>query len=199
MAIFNIWMEWFKQFWVSILPWRLLSIFCSRENMGLKMLFEEFQDGCLVHGHLWYLNGKILAFLSIKRALMFEDVVCRIPSRLLSAWQTLVSECSDLSFGLIGWCLPSRLCQRRTYGFEHGIWRISIWLFSVWPFLISEWDDFSYPESPCCRTHPIKFQLETIYGLEDVVWRISRSLFSSDIWMEWFYLFWVYMLHDASQ
>ena len=75
MAIFDIWMEWFKRFWVSILPSRLPSILCSRENMGLQMLFEEFQDGCLVHGHLWYLNGKILAILSLKRALSFDDVV----------------------------------------------------------------------------------------------------------------------------
>ena len=27
-------------------------ILCSRENMGWKFLFEEFQDGCLVHDHL---------------------------------------------------------------------------------------------------------------------------------------------------
>ena len=27
-------------------------ILCSRENMCWKFLFEEFQDGCLVHGHL---------------------------------------------------------------------------------------------------------------------------------------------------
>ena len=39
---------------------------------------------------------------------------------------------------------------------------------SEWPFLISEWGDFSYSESPCYLTHPIKFLLETIYGLEDV-------------------------------
>ena len=50
MAIFDIWLEWFKQFWVSILPWRLPSNFSLRENIGLKMLFEEFKDGCLVHG-----------------------------------------------------------------------------------------------------------------------------------------------------
>ena len=36
-------------------------------------------------------------------------------------------------------------------------------------FLISEMDDFSDSESPCCLTHPIKFLLETINGLEDVV------------------------------
>ena len=144
--------EWFKQFWVSILPWRLPSIFCSKENMGLKLLFEEFQEGCLVHGLFWYLNGKILAILSLKRALRFEVVV----------------------------------------------WRISRWLFSAWSFLISEWDDFSYSESPCCLTHSIKFLLVTLYGLEDVVRRLSRCLFSSDIWIEWYYLIWVSMLHDAS-
>ena len=38
--------------------------------MGLKMLLKEFQDG-----HLLYLNGKIIAILSFKRALNFEDAV----------------------------------------------------------------------------------------------------------------------------
>ena len=28
------------------------------------MLFEEFQDGCLVHGHIGYINRMILAILS---------------------------------------------------------------------------------------------------------------------------------------
>ena len=45
---------------------------------------------------------------------------------------------------------------------------------------------FSYSESLWCLMHPIKFLLETIYGLEDVVWRISKYLLKSDIWMEWF-------------
>ena len=191
-------MEWFKQILVSILPWRLPSIFWSRENMGLKMLFEEFQDGYLVHGHLWYLNGKILAILSLKRALSFEDVVWRIQWRLLSAWPLLESECNDLSIWL-NWLMPTiKALPKKTCGLGDVVWRISSRLFSAWPFLISEWYDFSFPESPCCLTHSIKFLLETLYGLEDVVWRISRCLFSSDIWMEWFYLFWVSMLHDAS-
>ena len=186
MAIFDIWMEWVKHIWVSILPWRLPSIFCSRENIGLKMLFEELQDGCLVHGHLWYLNGKILAILSLNRTLSFEDNVWRIPWRLLSAWPSLVSECNDLSIWL-NWLVPTiKVLPKRTYGLEDVVWRISRWLFSAWPFLINEWVDFSYFESPCCRTHPIKFLLETIYGLEDVVWRISRCLFSSENWLEWF-------------
>ena len=44
----------------------------------------------------------------------------------------------------------------------------------------------------------IKCLLKRTYGYEDVVWRISRWLFSSDIWMEWFNLYQVSMLHDAS-
>ena len=58
---------------------------------------------------------------------------------------------------------------KRTYGSEDVVGRISRWLFSAWPFLISEWDDFSYSESECCLTHPIKFLLDRIYGLKDVV------------------------------
>ena len=33
--------------------------------MVRKMLFEEFQDGCLVHGHFGYVNSMILAILSL--------------------------------------------------------------------------------------------------------------------------------------
>ena len=58
---------------------------------------------------------------------------------------------------------------KRTYGLEDVVWRISRCQFSEWPFLISEWDNFSYSESQCCMTHPIKFLLDTIYGLDDVV------------------------------
>ena len=32
------------------------------------MLVEEFQDGCWVHGHLWCVNGVILAILSLRVA-----------------------------------------------------------------------------------------------------------------------------------
>ena len=35
-----------------------------------KKLFEEFQDGCLVHGHLWYLNGMVWAIQGLRFALM---------------------------------------------------------------------------------------------------------------------------------
>ena len=68
-----------------------------------KMLFEEFQDGCLVHGQLWCVNGVILAILSLhvagsliikfllKRMYGLENnVVWKIPRWLFSAWQTFI-------------------------------------------------------------------------------------------------------------
>ena len=30
--------------------------------MGWKKLFEKFQEGCLMHDHLWYLSGMKEAF-----------------------------------------------------------------------------------------------------------------------------------------
>ena len=201
MAIFDIWMEWFKHIWVSILPCRLPSIFCSRENIGLQMLFEELQVGCLVHGHLWYVNGKILAILSLNRALSFEDVIWRIPWRLLSAWPSLVSECNDLSIWH-NWLMPTiKALPERTYGLEDVVWRNSRWLFSAWPFLINV----------------INGMILAILSLH-VAWRIPSSfclrqyigwkmLFEEyqDVCLvlrtDWndFYLFWVSMLYDASQ
>ena len=66
--------EWgdFSYFWVSYC--RKPSIhFWSREYMVWKKMFvEEFQDGCLVHGHLWWVNGVILA--------ISESPYCRKPS-----------------------------------------------------------------------------------------------------------------------
>ena len=35
--------------------------FSSRGYLVWKMLVEEFKDGCLVLGDLWYANGVILA------------------------------------------------------------------------------------------------------------------------------------------
>ena len=127
------------------------SCFCSRGYMVWKMMmFKELQDCCLVHGYLWYLNAKILAILSLNRALSFEDVVWRIPWRLISAWPSIVSECNDLSIWL-NWLMPTiKALPKRTYGLEDVVWRISRWLFSAWPFVMSEWDDLSYSESQCC-------------------------------------------------
>ena len=49
----------------------MLSGFCLRGHMVLKKkLLEEFQDGCLMHGHLWYLNGMIWAIQALHFALV---------------------------------------------------------------------------------------------------------------------------------
>ena len=47
------------------IAWCLPSSFYSRENMCWKKFFEKFQEGCLLHDHLWYLSGIKEAFQSL--------------------------------------------------------------------------------------------------------------------------------------
>ena len=62
MAIFDVWIGWYKLFLSVNIVGSLPSSFWSREYMvWKKMLVEEFQDGCIVHGHIWCANGVILA------------------------------------------------------------------------------------------------------------------------------------------
>ena len=151
------------------------------------MMFEEFQDGCLVLGNLWYANGMILA--TSESQWCIEPSIKFLLSRGYMFWKNmLVGEFKDgcLVLGNL-WCVngmilafsespccwkPSiKFVLKKIYGLEEDVgWRISRWLFSAWPFLICDWDDFSFSESPSCLIHPIKFLLETIFGLEDVVW-----------------------------
>ena len=55
-------------------------VFCSREFMGLKKLFQKLQEGYLVHDQLWYLSGIKEAFLClfwpnpINQASAHEDI-----------------------------------------------------------------------------------------------------------------------------
>ena len=67
----DIWIKWVYLYWASMLPG-----FCSREHMVFKKkLFKEFQDGCFMHGHLWYLNGLIWAII---QCLLFALVYAQI-------------------------------------------------------------------------------------------------------------------------
>ena len=60
--LFSSWPSWYLIY--SEPP--CLPGFCSRGHMVLKKkLLEEFQDGCLMHGHLWYLNGMIRAIQAL--------------------------------------------------------------------------------------------------------------------------------------
>ena len=74
------------------------------------MMVEEFRDGCLVLGYLWYANGMILAISespccgkpSTKFLLKIiygleDDDGWRIPRWLFSARQSLVCKWDDLS------------------------------------------------------------------------------------------------------
>ena len=73
MAIFDVWMGCFVLFLSLHIAGSLPSSFSSRVYMvWKKMLVEEFQDGCLVHGHLWCVNGMLLA--------ISESPCCRKPS-----------------------------------------------------------------------------------------------------------------------
>ena len=57
--------EWNDFIYSSLhVAWCLPSSFCSRENIFWKKLFENFQEGCLLHDHLWYLSGMKEAFQS---------------------------------------------------------------------------------------------------------------------------------------
>ena len=99
--------------------------------MVWKMLFEEFQDGCLVHGHF------------------------------------LISEWDDFSYSESPCCLthPIKFLLETTMG-----WNMLFEEYQdVCLVLISEWNDFIYSETQCCMMNPNKFLLKRIYGLEEVV------------------------------
>ena len=112
MATFDVWMGWIVLFLSNPLCGRPSSSSCSREYMVWKeMVVEEFRDGCLVHGHLWWVSGVILAisespicrklfikFLIKSKYGLQEDVGWRIPRWLFSAWPSLMCEWGDISY-----------------------------------------------------------------------------------------------------
>ena len=65
--LFSSWPSWYLLY--SEPP--CLPGFCSRGHRVLKKkLLEKFQDGCLMHGHLWYLNEMISAIQALHFALV---------------------------------------------------------------------------------------------------------------------------------
>ena len=149
------------------------------------MLVEEFQDGCIVHSHLWCENGVIWAFSESpycrKPSINFlirsiygleEDVGWRISRWLFSAWPSLMSEWGDFSYFWVS-ILPKAFQQfliKRIYGLEEEVcWRIQRWLFSAWPFLMCEWDDICYFWVASMPEALLKFLLKRIYGLKEDV------------------------------
>ena len=63
------------------------------------------------------------------------------------------------------------------YGLEdHVDLRIPRLLFSAWPSFMCEWGDFSYSESHSGLTHPTKFLLNRIYGLEEMLFKEQKDV-----------------------
>ena len=99
------------------------------EDVGWRVL-----RWLLVHDHLWYLNGRILAVLSLKGEKSFKDVVLwRLPRWLNSAWPSLISKWKDFSYSE----------SQGAYSFEDAVWRIPWRLFIAWPPLVSKIYDLS--------------------------------------------------------
>ena len=141
--------------------------------MVWKMLVEEFQDGCLVHGHLWYVDRAILAILSLYSLYVLCGHllgkgwplgsrlwcllwVCHFPIGILGqVWYLIVSipDLCTITYFYIAWGIPPRFCSKEYMGWKRCSLKI--------------------------KNLVVKF----------------LAIF--DFWMEWFYLFWVSMLHDA--
>ena len=156
--------------------------------MVQKKLFKEFQDGCLVHQHFWYVNGMILAIPSL-------HVAWRIPAsfclKQYIGWKmlfeenqdgclVLISEWNDFIYSESPWSIPISFCSREIWVGRSRLksYLLPRRLFSAWPSFVSEWNERSISKSLFGLTHPIKFLLMRRSGLEqDVVWRISRPLF----------------------
>ena len=161
-------MGWLKLFLSLHFAGSLSSIFWSREVMvWKKILVEEFQDGCYVHGHLWCVNGMIFAFSEKPLCRQLSLSFC---SREYMVWKKLfVKEFQDgcIVHGHL-WCMngtilaisespycwkPSIIILIKTiYGLEEDAgWNIPKWLFSAWPSLMCEWDDFCFFWMPLCQ------------------------------------------------
>ena len=80
---------------------------------------------------------------------------------------------------------PNKFLLKRIYGLEEVVWKIPRRLLRAWSSFVSKWNERSIYEYRFALKHPIKFLLMRTYGLEeDVVWQISRLLFSS--WPSWY-------------
>ena len=116
----------------------LPSSFCSRGYIVWKIIiFEEFQDDCLVLGHLWYVNGMILAISEspccwkpsikflLKRIYGLEDVGWRIPRWLFRTRPSLIFEWDYFSYSEFLCCLthPIIFFLKRIYGLEEMLFK----------------------------------------------------------------------------
>ena len=131
-----------------------------------KMFVWEYGDGCLVLGHLWYLNVMITAYLSILSA-------CRLPSSFCSrgyiVWKILFKLFKIFSYLEYPCWLATHIkfLLKRTYGFEEDVvWRIVRCMLGAGP-IVTELNYFCFPVSLFCLLPPIKFLLMRTYSVVD--------------------------------
>ena len=139
--------------WKPSIEFLLMSIY------GLEDVYK-FQEGYLVHRHLWCVNRMIFAFsespccrkpniqfLLKRRYSMEEDVGWIIQRLILREWPSWMCEWDDFGYSEFPCCRKAsiKFLLKRTYGLEEAIgWKIPRWLLSAWPSLTSEWGNFSY-------------------------------------------------------
>ena len=113
-----------------------------------------------------------------KRTYGLEDVVWRISRWLFSAWPFLINVWDDFSYSESPCCLthPIKFLLETIYGLADVVWRISRCLFSSENLL--EWFLFilSLHVVWCI---PIIFCSREYMGLEEVVWKNPKRLFSA--------------------
>ena len=82
LVIFDFWTEWFYLFWASMLHDAFHQV-SAQENIWVgRSCLKKFQEGCLVHDHLWYLSGMKEAFLSPCLAWPIQSKFCSIEHRV---------------------------------------------------------------------------------------------------------------------
>ena len=158
MAILDVWMEWYYLFLRLCFAVSLPSSLCWWGYMIWKMLVEEFQDGCLVYGHLWGVNGVILAisessycwkssiWFLIKRIYGLKEDVgkgfqdgCIVHGHLWCVKGVILA----ISESPYCWKPSINFLFKRIHGLEEDVgWNIPRWLFSAWPSLMCESDVF---------------------------------------------------------
>ena len=182
------------------------------------MLVEEFQDGCIVHDHLWCVNGVILAISESPYCwkLSINFLIKRIYGFRRRCWlknSKMAVKCMaifDVWIGCFLLFLSNPLCQK-TSSFcsrEYMVWKEMVVEKFKYGYLVHGhhwWVKgviLAISESPFCRKLFIKFLIKRKYGLkEDVGWRIPRWLFSawSSLMCKWgdITYFWDSILSEA--
>ena len=185
-----------KEAFISLfLAWSIQSSFCSWGHIvWRRILFDKYQDCCLVLGHpdiLFILSLHIVWFL-FKRTYVFEEIAWRIPRWLFNAWPSLISEWNDLSNSGSPFCLS--FCSR-----GYMVWKKILFEVLKTAAMVAQHTDSACYESTIPSLMPYKLSHCTLqicrWFLE--FWTVQKSNLTtfnlSNIYMaEPFYTYWYY-------